>query len=85
MATYLIAWNPKRWQWDDLSDRVREIEEKGSTPRRWSCGNSTQIRQGDRLFLIRLGKEPKGILASGKADSDWYEGLHWDRDEARSA
>jgi 5-methylcytosine-specific restriction protein A len=84
VATYLLAWNPKRWHWDDLPDRVREIEDKGSTLRRWSCGGSTQIRQGDRLFLIRLGEEPKGILASGEAVSDWYEGSHWDADKARS-
>lgn len=84
MTTYLLAWNPKRWHWDDLPDRVREIEQKGSTVRRWSCGNSTQIRQGDRLFLIRLGEEPKGILASGNADSDWHEDSHWERNKART-
>lgn len=83
MATYLLAWNPKRWWWKDLPDLIREIEEEGSTVRRWSCGNSTRIKQGDRLFLIRLGEEPKGILASGTAESGWYEAPHWDPAKAR--
>jgi hypothetical protein len=56
VVTYLLAWNPQRWRWRDLPDRIRQIEQEASTLRRWSCGNSTQIEQSDRLFLIRLGK-----------------------------
>ena len=52
--------------------------------RRWSCAHSTQIREGDRLFLIRQGEEPRGIFASGLSDSDWYEALHWDETKARA-
>ncbi len=84
MATYLLAWNPHRWKWDDLPERAREVEEEGSTVRRWSCANSTKIREGDRLFLIRQGEEPRGILASGMAASGWYEELHWDEAKARA-
>lgn len=78
MATYLLAWSPRRWQWRDLHNLIRELEVEGSTVRRWSCANSTSIREGDRLFLIRQGEEPRGIFASGVADSGWYEDRHWD-------
>lgn len=78
LATYLLAWNPRRWDWEAIDDHVQELERKGATVRRWSCANSRRIREGDRLFLIRQGEEPRGIFASGVADSNWYEDLHWD-------
>ena len=84
MATYLLAWNPRRWDWEDIDDHVRELEAEGTTVRRWSCANSTRIREGDRLFLIRQGEEPRGIFASGVADSGWYEDLHWGEAKARA-
>lgn len=33
--------------------------------------------QGDRFFLIRLGVNPKGIMASGTIDSEVFEDAHW--------
>jgi 5-methylcytosine-specific restriction enzyme A len=81
MATYLITWNPKRWKWEDRRDLQRciaKIEEQGYCEDRWSCGNTRRIKQGDRLFLMRLGKDPKGIVGSGFATSDVYEDKHWE-------
>jgi 5-methylcytosine-specific restriction protein A len=43
----------------------------------WSCARSKQIRKGDRLFMLRQGKEPRGIFASGWATTDWYEHANW--------
>jgi 5-methylcytosine-specific restriction protein A len=84
MATYLLTWNPKKWHWwgDNLEDDFKKDGDLyfGS----WSCGNSKSIHQDDRVFLIRLGKEPRGIVASGWADSDVYEGKHWDDELAAS-
>src|SRR5688572_2757066 len=31
----------------------------------WSCGNRHHLPEGSRVFLIRLGDQPKGIVASG--------------------
>ena len=83
MPTYLLAWNPKRWRWANIAECVAQLEKEGSLVLDWSCARSTQIREGDRLFLIRLGEERRGIFASGVADSDWYEDLHWDEARAR--
>jgi len=78
MTTYLITWNPNRWHWHDLQDNVKEIAEKGFHLGNWSTGVSKKIQRGDRLFLIRLGKEPKGIIGSGWAESNVYEDEHWE-------
>ncbi len=78
MATYLLTWNPNRWYWDDLQANVEEVAEKGFHLGNWSTGVSKKIQRGDRLFLIRLGKEPKGIIGSGWAESNVYEDGHWE-------
>jgi 5-methylcytosine-specific restriction protein A len=79
MATYLLTWNPKRWQWEDLEECAKEIEERGYHEDSWSCGVTKKICPDDRVFLIKLGAEPRGIVASGWAVSEVYEGQHWDK------
>jgi hypothetical protein len=77
MGTYLLTWNPEEWPWDDLTQNIEEVRQKGFHLGDWSTGRSKRIRRGDRLFLIRLGKEPKGIIGSGTAESNVFEGPHW--------
>jgi 5-methylcytosine-specific restriction protein A len=65
MPTFLLAWNPKRWEWHDLPKLAEKVSNGEVLNSRWSCGNSRSIRKGDRVFLIKLGVPPKGIIASG--------------------
>jgi 5-methylcytosine-specific restriction protein A len=78
LNTYLFTWNPDKWDWADLQENIEQLETVGYIERRWSCGNSKNIKKGDRIFLIRVGKEPKGIMGSGYAKSSYYVGPHWD-------
>lgn len=77
-STYLFAWNPNEWDWTDLQTSIDHLNNVGHVERRWSCGNSKRIKKGDRIFLIRLGKNPKGIIGSGYAKSSFYVAPHWD-------
>ncbi|MCD4685838.1 MAG: HNH endonuclease [Anaerolineae bacterium] len=77
MATYLLTWNPNRWEWDDIQKEKRFLQEEGLSPGRWSCGNTKRIRPNDRVFVMRLGKEPRGVFASGIVDSEPYFDAHW--------
>jgi 5-methylcytosine-specific restriction protein A len=81
MATYLFTWNPARWDWTYLQDSIAEVRENGYCSESWSCGVTKKIRTDDRAFLMKLGVEPRGIIASGWVTSDVYEGRHWDRDK----
>lgn len=83
MSTYLLTWSPKKWRWTDLSGRIREIRKKGFCVTGWSCGNNKSIAKGDRVFLLRQGEEPRGIVGAGWADSDSFEEIHWRREKAR--
>tara|TARA_B110000091_G_scaffold170098_1_gene182582 strand:- start:228 stop:1049 length:822 start_codon:yes stop_codon:yes gene_type:complete len=78
MNTFLCTWNPDKFDWSDLRQKIKEFETVGYVEERWSCGNSKSIRKGDRVFLIRLGEYPKGIMGSGYAKSSVYIAPHWD-------
>ena len=77
MSAFLLCWNPKYWDWPELRDAKCQVDSGGLVEQRWTCGTK-QVRIGDRVFLIRLGTEPKGIMASGTAISEPFVDDHWD-------
>ena len=83
MSTYLLTWNPAKWPWDDLAECIHQIRTTGYYLERWSCGRNRKIVEGDRVFLLRQGLEPRGIVGSGWAVSDVFDDWHWD--EAKRA
>lgn len=80
MATFLFAWNPKKWDWKEgeLTKQILKVAGTGSAEDSWSCGNRKDLPVGSRFFLIRLGKDPKGIVGSGRTTSNPAYGPHWD-------
>ncbi len=84
MNTFLLTWNPSKWQWDDLAEAVYEANTEGHCRDTWSCGTTRHISPGDRAFLMRLGVPPKGIMGSGVIVSEPFEGEHWDEKRAES-
>jgi 5-methylcytosine-specific restriction enzyme A len=61
MPTYLFTWDPAVWDGVILN------------PDDWTCGKNRRIKRGDRLFLLRQGTEPRGMVASGKALTDVFQ------------
>lgn len=85
MSTYLLTWNSDPSNWSETStiyNDVKKIQRKGILKGYWSTGNTKRIVAGDRIFLIKLRKEPKGIVASGWAISDSFEDGHWNEELA---
>lgn len=78
MACYLLTWNPERWDWETLDEERRAVSLGRPVPRRWSAGKTKRIKTGDRLFLLKQGVEPRGLMASGFATADVKEDSHWD-------
>ncbi len=81
MKTYLLAWNPKKWNWTDFAEMSEKVTSGDRVTSRWSCGNSKNITKGDRVFFIRLGENPKGIFASGIVLKGAYVDQHWNSDK----
>jgi 5-methylcytosine-specific restriction protein A len=84
MRTFLLNWNPKQWPWDYIHDSISKIADEGFVDDHWSCGNRRDIDIGDRIFLIRLRVEPRGLIASGHVTSQVFDGPHWDETRAAS-
>lgn len=85
-AAYLLTWNPDLWEWTTMeadAAAVREGRALDAERSRWSCGNSRQIKKGARLFLMKQGRESRGIVGSAWATSDVFEDAHWDPERAR--
>ena len=77
MKTFLFAWNPNKWDWTTLEQSIEEIKKTGKITDKWSVVSHKKIKPGDRVFLMRLGKEPKGIMASGFVSSSPFLSKHW--------
>ena len=71
MNTFLINWNPNAWYWAKIEEEIALVEKKTGDIRPWRFANK-KVQPGDRIYLIRLGKEPKGIFGSGYARSTRY-------------
>jgi 5-methylcytosine-specific restriction enzyme A len=79
MTTYLLTWNRDKWAWSDLQESINGLRRDGHRDERWSCGGTKKIGVGDRVFLIKLGQEPRGIVAAGYVTREPFEAEHWDK------
>ena len=70
--TFLLTWNPDKWT----------DEPPHGTTDSWAC-RTTAPKKDDRVFISRVGREPRGICASGRVVSFRSGGFtrldeHWD-------
>ncbi len=80
---WLFAWNPGDWTWPDVNEVISDTSQGKSVIVRWSCSNSA-IKPGDKVWLVRLGAPPKGIMATGNVVSEPYDDVHWDEEKAKA-
>jgi 5-methylcytosine-specific restriction protein A len=66
MSAYLVTWNPSLYAWSNLPNLVKQIKKNGSALNDWTCGTTKRIAVGDYVFMLRQGKEPKGIIGFGR-------------------
>lgn len=70
VPSYLLTWNPGHYKLGGdagvaLGDEVD-----------WSC-HSKQPQPGDRVYLMRLGQEPRGIVARGVVTEGAHDAPDW--------
>lgn len=84
MSTYLLTWNPRRWDWLDLEEDIQRVRSGTGLVAQWSCGVTKSIQIGDRVYLMKLGPVPRGIIASGEVTREMFEAYHWDEAKAKA-
>lgn len=91
MKAWLFTWNPKKWSWAEglysLDELSKDIEQIGFSVCKWTCGGTKSIQENDKIYIMRLGCEPKGIVACGTSLSNVFVGTSWkssDKDIGKS-
>ena len=77
MATWLLTWNPEKWQWDTYDEECEQASPESPIYFSWSC-KSKKVKVGDEFFLMKQGKLPRGIIAHGTITEEMFEEGHWD-------
>jgi Domain of unknown function (DUF3883) len=86
VTTFILTWNPAKWDWAERLDLVRDTAAGNSAPDTWSTGHRTGgISPGDRAFLLQQGDGPRGVTASGTFTSDVDPDRHWDPSKTEDA
>src|SRR5439155_17829978 len=75
---YLLTWNPERFTWKELPQAARALRSGNPYSDRWSCGNTTSIPIGARVFLLRQGPDRPGVIGSGWVSRPTFQAPHWD-------
>lgn len=78
---WLMAWNPKHWPWKSYQDDLLKITSGENVTLSWRTA-STHPREGDTFYLVRVGQEPRGLIARGNIASAPYEDEHYSPDRA---
>ena len=78
MSVYLLTWNPTNFSTN--SDEVGQLDYTVGEEIRWSC-NSKQPKNGDIVYLVRVGVEPRGIIAKGIVTQESYMDSDWKNPE----
>lgn len=82
VKSYLFSWNPDKWIWKTFSEDKAKTKSGETIVLDWRCSNS-QVKVGDKSYLLRTGSEPKGIFAAGNVIKEPYQVAH--PDEAKAA
>nr|WP_314898960.1 AAA family ATPase [uncultured Deefgea sp.] len=76
--TWLLTWNPKHFkEGGDAGVLLDEVM-------RWTC-HSKQPQIGDHFYLIRLGEDPRGLVASGIVTRTSFQAPNWKDDTKLSS
>lgn len=82
--TYLLTWNPSKWDFDGGYHTFLKRINAGEKPvLKWRAANSS-IQKGDVLYVMRLGEEPRGIILKGIALGSGHPSEHYDKERAKA-
>lgn len=78
MATIILMWKPTAWPWLELPAMARAVAAGIPCEQRWSVGGSKNIDVGSRAFILRVGNDRPGFVASGWVSESPRSHPHWD-------
>lgn len=82
MAVYLLSWDPTKWDWRNIKEQSEQVARGAPLVRQWSCGSNRRIFNGDTVYFVRQGREPRGVFARGEVVRGSYEAMNVDVQDA---
>lgn len=73
---WLLTWNPDNWDWEDYEEQCVATKQGATCIIPWTC-SSKQPVEGDEVFLIKIGDQPRGIIAHGRVAKAAYQAPHY--------
>jgi len=83
MAVYLLSWDPTKWDWRNIKEQSEQVARGVPVVRQWNCGSNRRIFNGDIVYFIRQGREPRGVFARGEVVRGSYEAMNVDVQDAK--
>jgi hypothetical protein len=65
MTAFLLTWKESGWPHENIVRMVRTMNEQGHVDEPWRIGAHRQAQPGDRAWVLRQGRGPKGIFGAG--------------------
>ncbi|MBN8232148.1 HNH endonuclease [Corallococcus macrosporus] len=84
-SAYLLIWNPERWPWVHGATQAAAVRAGETVTEDWSTGVRRRMPVGSRLFLMRKGAPPRGLIGAGWSAGEPRPGPHWGDEAAREA
>ena len=76
-GAWLLSWNPRNWHWRNFEKDRFSAANGQPAQTSWSCVNH-EPKIGDTVYLIRVGVDPRGIIARGTVLKPPYSRPHYD-------
>lgn len=82
--TYLLLWNPARWEWtsDKFDEQIARLDSGKRVRDNWSTGRRQRVEPDARFALIKVGEPPCGVFATGRITSEVQHVPHYDKERA---
>ncbi len=78
---WLLTWNPDNWPWKNYKEQCVATKQGETCIIPWTCSNKHPV-DGDEVFLIKTGNQPRGIIAHGRVAKEAYQALHYSPEKA---
>lgn len=72
MSDFLITWKEAGWPYENIKRMLKTLGELGSVEEPWRIQAHTKAKIGNRVWLLKQGKGPKGIFGVGSIASEPY-------------
>jgi len=66
VTSFLMTWKESGWPHENLVRMARVLEKDGHVDEPWRIKAHTKAAEGDRVWVLRQGRGPKGMFGAGR-------------------